>query len=66
MIILSIISIFYKSIDITIYESSVINFKKIPLFTSQWGMVLGVFAFSFFMHNIIITFMKNNKNQEKN
>ena len=43
-----------------------VNLDTVKIFTSDVANLCGVFALSFFVHNIIIPIMKNNREEKKN
>lgn len=43
-----------------------VNSDTLVVFTSDVGSLCGIFALSFFVHNIIIPILKNNKEEKKN
>ncbi|PSN44983.1 hypothetical protein C0J52_05476 [Blattella germanica] len=51
-------------INVNLTDLSSINFT--PLFKSTFPALSGMAALSFFIHNIIITIMRNNRHQENN
>lgn len=47
-------------------EEGNVNLDNVEIFTTEFANLCGVFALSFFIHNIIIPIMKNNKDEKKN
>ncbi|XP_059483477.1 neutral amino acid transporter 9-like isoform X2 [Neocloeon triangulifer] len=55
---------FQWGINADIHDSNSPSFT--PIFESSFPALSGLLALSFFIHNIVITVMKNNQNQENN
>ena len=55
-----------SSFGINVNLSDVTSINFIPLFKSTFPALSGMAALSFFIHNIIITIMRNNRHQENN
>jgi sodium-coupled neutral amino acid transporter 9 len=66
MYILLFVIIKSASFGINVNFSNVTNIHFTPLFQITFPALSGMAALSFFIHNIIITIMRNNKHQENN